>query len=147
MQINGWNSRIETYLCRFVTHFNAARVQGCPLRGTNGALAGREVARLPTSHAHVPDGMAIDANGNLWVAMGESSKIVCYSAATGEALQEVTLPVKRPTSCIFGGPGLEEMYVVTRVESGDAASEHHGGIFRVKIPGVRGLAPEPYYHL
>lgn len=31
----------------------------------------------------VPDGMTIDCDGNLWVALGESGCVVCYDAATG----------------------------------------------------------------
>lgn len=107
----------------------------------------REVRRTPTGHKHVPDGMTIDSHGNLWIVPGESSSVVQIDPATGEELQRVTLPVKRPTSCGFGGPGLEWLYVTTRVESGQGASEHHGGLFRVKIDGVKGAAFEGKYHL
>lgn len=53
----------------------------------------------------------------------------------------MALPVKRPTACTFGGPGLEHLYVTTRVETGAGASPHHGGLFRIAIPGVKGAAP------
>ncbi|WPT11265.1 Regucalcin [Picochlorum sp. SENEW3] len=98
---------------------------------------------LPTGHKHVPDGMAIDTSGNLWVALGDSGSVVCYDSETGEELQRVSLPVKRPTSCNFGGKDLETLFVTTRVETGETASQHHGGIFAVRIPGIRGLSPDP----
>lgn len=51
------------------------------------------------------------------------------------------LPVKRPTACTWGGEELDELYVTTRVErGGEGGSEHHGGLFRVKVEGVKGVA-------
>lgn len=117
---------------------------GVPLPGGEG---GRVVSSRPTGHKHVPDGLAIDAAGCLWVALGDSGAVTRVDAATGEELGRVELPVKRPTSCGFGGPELEWLYVTTRVEAGEGASPHHGGLFRVRIPGVRGAAPEPQYKL
>ncbi|EFN53462.1 hypothetical protein CHLNCDRAFT_136730 [Chlorella variabilis] len=114
--------------------------QGVMRRGEDGSLLARTVSHAPTQHKHVPDGMAIDTDGNLWVALGESGSVVCYDAQTGKELRLVGLPVKRPTACTFGGEQLEHLYVTTRVESGKAASPHHGGLFRLTIPGVKGVA-------
>lgn len=121
--------------------------QGVMKRGPDGKLLARTVSHVPTNHATVPDGMTIDADGNLWVALGESGSVVCYSAATGEELRRVALPVRRPTACTFGGPQLEHLYVTTRVETGEGASAHHGGLFRLTIPGVKGVAPAYKYPL
>ncbi|GAB4813394.1 hypothetical protein N2152v2_000440 [Parachlorella kessleri] len=115
--------------------------QGLPVRGPDGKLQGRTLVTVNSGHATVPDGMTIDTDGNLWVALGESGCVVCYSAETGEELRRVRLPVQRPTACTFGGPELQHLYVTTRVESGEGASPHHGGLFQVDIPGVRGVAP------
>ena len=42
----------------------------------------------------------------------------------------------------LGGSDLSELYVTTREEgTGPKASANAGGLFRVRIPGVRGLAP------
>ena len=107
----------------------------------------RLISRKPTGHKHVPDGMTIDSNGKLWVVPGESGSVVQIDPETGLELQKVMLPVKRPTSCGFGGKNLEWLYVTTRVESGEGASEHHGGLFRIKIDGVKGAAYEGKYIL
>jgi gluconolactonase len=109
--------------------------------------APRELLRRPTEHKHVPDGMTIDSNGKLWVVFGESGEVAQIDPETGVELQKVALPVKRPTSCGFGGKDLEWLYVTTRVESGEGASEHHGGLFRVKIDGVKGASFEGKYKL
>lgn len=57
------------------------------------------------------------------------------------------LPVKRPTSCAFGGPALDTLYVTTRVEAGKDASRHHGALLSVSVPGLRGLAPAHVFPL
>ena len=91
--------------------------------------------------------MAMDADGNLWVALGESSSVICYDGQTGDVLRTVVLPVKRPTSCIFGGDDLSTLYVTTRVESGEGASMDHGAILAVTHKGVKGMHFEPYFPL
>ncbi len=52
---------------------------------------------------------------------------------------QVELPVKKPLACTFGGPDLEQLFVTTRVEKGEGASEHWGSILSVRIPGVKGV--------
>ena len=109
----------------------------------NGSLSNRRVViRCPRQGAGVfgavagiPDGMTIDAAGRLWVVLGESGCVVQYDPATARQLSAVALPVKRPTACTFGGADLSELFVTTR-EDGSA---HAGSLFRVRIPGVRGL--------
>lgn len=86
-----------------------------------------------------PDGMAIDSNGKLWVVVGESGTVRQYDPETGVELARVSLPVQRPTSCAFGGKDLSELYVTTREEKGNA-SPHAGGLFRCRIPGVKGAS-------
>lgn len=117
-----------------------ADAQGIPRRGEDGRLLARTVCRLPSEHKYVPDGLTIDNAGNLWIALGESSTIVCIDSQRGKELQRVTLPVKRPTACTFGGEQLEHLYITTRVETGADASPNHGGLFKVTIPGVKGVA-------
>ena len=50
------------------------------------------------------------------------------------------LPVARPTALTFGGSDLATLFVTTRVEGGDAPSKDAGGVFSVKINGVKGAA-------
>lgn len=55
-------------------------------------------------------------------------------------LRKVQLPVKRPTACAFGGADLGTLYITTRVEAGENASEHWGALLAVRLPGVEGAA-------
>ena len=99
----------------------------------------RTIRQTATKHANVPDGMALDDQGNLWIAVGESGAIHCVDGATGAVIREVKVGVNRPTSCNFGGKGLEVLYVTSRVEKpGPEQSASHGGVFAVTGLGVKG---------
>lgn len=53
---------------------------------------------------------------------------------------QVKLPVNKPTACTFGGAVLEQLFVTTRVESGENAPEHWGALLSAKNPGISGAA-------
>lgn len=125
---------------------------GVPVRTPDGHLHdAKEIIKVPAEEG-IPDGMTIDKDGNLWVALGEGGAIVCYDPAQGKEVRRIKLPVKRVTSCTFGGPGLKTLYVTSRhegrhLEAGEAASEHWGALFSVNIPGVSGARSALPVHL
>jgi sugar lactone lactonase YvrE len=99
----------------------------------------RPLIRIP-SEAGAPDGMTIDAEGGLWVALWGGGAIHRY--LDGQLERVIRLPVSQPTSCAFGGDGLDELYV-TSARDGLSAAERRaqplaGAIFRLR-PGVRGM--------
>lgn len=79
-----------------------------------------------------PDGLVLDEEGCVWVALWDGSAVRRY-APDGRLARQIDLPVSRPTKCAFGGPNLDELYV-TSAKSGEP---HAGGVF-VTRPGVRG---------
>ena len=60
----------------------------------------------------VPDGLTVDVDGCVWVAMHGGGALRRF-APSGQPDAVVPLPVSKPTSCAFGGPGLAELYVTT----------------------------------
>jgi sugar lactone lactonase YvrE len=68
-----------------------------------------------------PDGAAVDAEGNYWVAMFEGGRLLKLSP-TGELLREIQLPVRCPTAVAFGGADLHTLYV-TSASHGRSAAE------------------------
>ncbi len=85
-----------------------------------------------------PDGMAIDANENLWVAICHGGLVLCFDPQTGSALERVKFPCIETTAPAFGGPDLATMFVTTGIKpnSGEALG---GRLFAVDV-GVCGQA-------
>ncbi len=87
----------------------------------------------------VPDGMTLDAEGALWVAVHGAGEVRRY-APDGELLQVITIPPLSSTSVAFGGDDLDELYITCAGASPDYVVHDQpgeGGIFRAR-PGVRG---------
>ena len=88
-----------------------------------------------------PDGMAIDSEGFVWNARWDGGGVARF-APDGRLDRFVPLQVSRPTSCAFGGPKLDRLYVTSARIGLDAATlarePQAGGIFAFD-PGVSGL--------
>lgn len=87
-----------------------------------------------------PDGIAVDEEGGVWVAIWDGWRVERWSR-DGRLLRTIRLPVPRPTSVAFGGRALDRLYVTTaRVRLGPealAAAPLSGSVFEI-APGVRG---------
>jgi len=88
-----------------------------------------------------PDGNAVDAEGFLWSARWDGSAVVRF-APDGSVDRVVPIPATLVTSCAFGGPDLDTLYVTSARLAIDAETAarypQQGGLFALK-PGVRGL--------
>jgi sugar lactone lactonase YvrE len=60
-----------------------------------------------------PDGMTIDRQGRLWIGFWDGWAVRCYQPQTGLCEVVVQLPCSRPTSCCFGGPDLNRLFITT----------------------------------
>jgi sugar lactone lactonase YvrE len=98
-----------------------------------GAISG-EKPFLAGYELGVPDGSAMDAEGFLWNTRTGAGCIIRI-APDGRIDRIVQLPVKKPTTCAFGGKNRDTLYI-TSARSGERLS---GSIFALK-PGVKGLA-------
>ncbi|MCC9137060.1 SMP-30/gluconolactonase/LRE family protein [Pontibacter silvestris] len=108
---------------------------------------GRVVVRVPESLNGSPDGMTIDAEGKLWVALWGAAAVIRCDPATGEILQRIEVPALQATSVAFGGENLDILYITTVREwlTPEQLEKYplSGGLFAVK-PGVRGVPAELY---
>ncbi|MBP1966549.1 SMP-30/gluconolactonase/LRE family protein [Paenibacillus aceris] len=88
-----------------------------------------------------PDGMTIDEEGMLWIAHWDGWQVSRWDPRTGVKLDSIAVPAAKVTSCIFGGEGLDTLYITTArkgLEKDQAGDQPYaGGIFAVK-PGVKG---------
>ncbi|MFC3798234.1 SMP-30/gluconolactonase/LRE family protein [Cohnella sp. GCM10012308] len=106
----------------------------------------RTVCRIPPERG-APDGMAVDSEGMLWVALWGGACVSRWNPRTGQCLETVGLPVSLATSCCFGGDDLDVLYITTaRVGLGEARLLNKplaGSVFAYR-PGVRGLPAHVY---
>ena len=117
---------------------------------TDGSLSGRRVfcqfplkpaGPTPADYGGRPDGAAVDAAGNYWVAMFEGQQLLCLSPS-GQVLRKVPLPVRCPTMPCFGGVDLKTLYITTARENRPAAElalQPLAGCvlsMRVEVPGL-----------
>ncbi|MBI2504516.1 MAG: SMP-30/gluconolactonase/LRE family protein [Candidatus Latescibacteria bacterium] len=107
-----------------------------------GNIANERVVCRFTEGMGLPDGMAIDAEGMLWVAQYNGSRVCRWNPHTGQVLETIMLPVSRVTACAFGGADLDTLYI-TSASQGMSPDDwkkepHAGGLFACK-PGVRGV--------
>lgn len=93
-----------------------------------------------------PDGMTVDSEGCLWIAFWDGWCLRRLSPE-GELLEVLQVPVARPTSCAFGGPQLDHLFITSAsrdlTEADLAGQQQAGGLFVAK-PGVKGL-PEKVF--
>jgi sugar lactone lactonase YvrE len=112
---------------------------------TGSATGRRALVRLPEDPG-LPDGLTVDAEGYLWVAVWDGWSVRRYSPS-GDLDRVVELPVARPTSCAFGGPYLEDLYVTsasTGLSPSELASQPLAGSLFVVRSEVRGLEATPF---
>lgn len=112
-----------------------------------GSVSNRRVAITVPEAEGYPDGMTIDSEGMLWIAHWGGWQVTRWNPTTGEKLLSVPVLASQVTSCTFGGPELDELYITTARVGLDteqlAAQPHAGGLFRVKV-GVTGLPVERF---
>jgi sugar lactone lactonase YvrE len=97
-----------------------------------GAASDRSVFVSTTAFDGVPDGLAVDGEGCVWVAMHDGAALLRFSP-DGRHVGTLDIPVPRPTSCCFAGPSLDRLVVTTA-----ASDDGLGGELLVCDVGVSG---------
>ncbi len=86
----------------------------------------------------MPDGMAIDSEGMLWVAHYGGSCVSRWNPNTAQLLLRIDLPVTQVTACAFGGQNLDILFITSAAQELDAAELERqplaGGLFSIKTP-------------
>ncbi|KAG5341758.1 RGN protein, partial [Acromyrmex charruanus] len=111
----------------------------------NGTISNKRIVfdLNKTDLKGLPDGMTIDTDGNLWIALFGGSRVICVDPKTKKVLCKVEIPAENVTSVAFGGPLLDTLYVTTSGFNISAeqrqATPYAGAIFAVTGLEVRGL--------
>jgi sugar lactone lactonase YvrE len=83
--------------------------------GERGAISGGRVLIEVPAEVGVGDGLTVDSDGDLWVAIFGGGRVRRYSS-DGALRLELPVPAAQTTSCAFAGPGMHRLYVTTATE-------------------------------
>ncbi|MCX4680215.1 SMP-30/gluconolactonase/LRE family protein [Streptomyces sp. NBC_01433] len=92
--------------------------------------------------AGAPDGLTVDAEGCVWVALWNGSALRRY-APDGRLERIIGLPVRRPTACAFGGRDLRDLYITSARTGGGAPHPLAGSLLVLPDAGL-GLPGTPF---
>ena len=108
-----------------------------------GTISGKRMVIDLHSESGFPDGMTIDEEGMLWIAFWGGWKIARWDPQQGKKIAEIGLPVANVSSCTFGGPSLDNLFITTAgkdITSEDLRKQPlAGSIFVLPNCGYRGV--------
>lgn len=91
----------------------------------------------------VPDGMTIDEDDNLWIALYDGGSVIKIDSKNGKLLQVIAIPSRYITSVAWGGPLLDTLYVTTSRYNLDKENRLRepaaGSLFAIENLGTKGL--------
>jgi sugar lactone lactonase YvrE len=122
------------------------RVDAFDYDNATGEIRNRRTAIALPKGIGYPDGMAIDAEDKLWVALWSGWGVARFDPLTGELLEKIDVQASQVTACAFGGAELKDLYITTarRGLEGEALNDqpHAGGLFhmRVDVAGAPSVA-------
>lgn len=109
----------------------------------SGTIDRRRVFVDSSSEDGYPDGMEVDSDGGVWSARWGGWKVSRYDP-DGKVEREIRLPVECPTSCAFGGEGLNELYITSAwtalTDEQRRQQPMAGDVFRLAMD-IQGRAP------
>ncbi|OAD58558.1 Regucalcin [Eufriesea mexicana] len=142
-----WNIQDDTF---YYIDTPTRQVAAFDFEPINGIISNKRIAfdLQKTNISGLPDGMTIDTDGNLWVALYGGGGVVNVNPHTGKVIRFVKLPVTKVTSCTFGGPLFNTLFVTTSsrdlTEKELAEEPFAGYVFAVKGLNVYGLAANSF---
>ena len=109
----------------------------------NGLLSERKIL-IHEFPRGLPDGSCMDEDGFIWNCRVAGGACLIRYTPSGVIDRIVELPCTWPTSCTFGGPNLDRLYITsarfTMTEEYLREHPQEGGLFSIDV-GVKGLAP------
>ncbi len=104
---------------------------------STGKVSNRKL--IFTFEGGTSDGMCIDSDDNLWIAIWGGSRVECRSTKTGETLAVINVPAKQVTSCCFYGEKMNQLLITTAAIG--LEGEFEGRIFTCTVDAT-GVNPD-----
>ncbi|MFC6963171.1 SMP-30/gluconolactonase/LRE family protein [Halocatena marina] len=119
----------------YLTESNARRIYCFDYDTSTGELSNRRIVVETPADDGVPDGMTVDADGNLWSARWNGHRVVQY-APDGTEIGRIELPVDKVSCPTFVGPDYTDLYVTTAGGNDrDTEGESAGALFHLSSAG------------
>ena len=126
------------------SHPDVQKIWACDYDTDTGTPHNRRLFVDMSEHPGRPDGAAVDADGCYWIC-GNDAGLIHRFTPEGKLDRSLTVPVKKPAMCAFGGADLDTLFVTSIRPAGDISDQPlAGGVFALR-PGVKGL-PEPMFN-
>lgn len=106
-------------------------------------LSNRRVFVQGDADSGRPDGMCVDVEGGVWIALNRKGTVHRYDPS-GALSQMVTFPVSQVTACTFGGTDFDVMFCTSSRENLPGDAEPEAGSIWSFDPGISGLPPALY---
>lgn len=139
---NGMDWSLDSAVMYYVDSL-AHSVDAFDFDAASGEISNRRVLIRVAPEDGDPDGMCLDTEGFIWLAVWGASEVRRYTPA-GELVSYVRLPVTQVTSVAFGGEDLMDLYITSAAENlGEDELRRQpsaGALFRCR-PGAKGRAP------
>jgi sugar lactone lactonase YvrE len=113
------------------------RIDAIDFDSDRGRLGARRPFAFIAPRDGLPDGLTVDADGGVWLALFGGGAIRRY-LPTGALDAHIPVPVTHPTSLAFGGPEFADLYVTSACRDGSG-----GSLLRLR-PGLRGRPATPF---
>lgn len=127
----GWSPDLKTM------YFNDSVIQktfAFDFDNESGSISNKRILRDYAGGLDQPDGLVVDIDGNIWVAMWEGYRVVVLNP-TGEIVQEISFPAKRITCPTWGGVNNDTLFFT----SGTATEGKFGGHLFKYVTSTKGM--------
>ncbi|MDW0113089.1 SMP-30/gluconolactonase/LRE family protein [Sporosarcina saromensis] len=112
-----------------------------------GTIHNRKLLYTFENDYGTPDGIAIDSNDCLYIALWGGAKVIYFNPTTCEILEEIVIPAPHVTSVTFGEKDFKTLYITTARDglSSEQLEQYplSGSVFKVDVP-VAGIPLHPY---
>jgi sugar lactone lactonase YvrE len=114
---------------------------------TTGEISGQRVFADFSPLPGRPDGAAVDVEGCYWVCATDAGQIHRFTPE-GVLERSLSVPFAKPTTCVFGGPDLDQLLVASlqTAKPVEGFDPDLAGAVIVMQPGVKGLPESQYAH-